>query len=133
MWSNEEIISLIAAVELQVMKTIPITSTNNNNEFTGNLLDIVNDWNKIADKVNRTGEWVVIQWCGGYLIKYFVRILVGHCQNQWRELIRHFLFITERVNPDEPNSYHNNIVYAINWIHMERMMFLSPYASKYKR
>lgn len=56
MWSNEESSELIKSIENQVSRAIPVTSTNNNHEFTGNLLDIAHDWNLIAHHLNRTGE-----------------------------------------------------------------------------
>lgn len=55
-WSKETISSLINAIENEVLKTFPVTSINNNHEFTGNLLDIINDWNGIANQLNRSGE-----------------------------------------------------------------------------
>lgn len=56
MWSKEESSALISAIKIHVLKTFPITSSNNNHEFTGNLLDITNDWNHIANQLNRSGE-----------------------------------------------------------------------------
>lgn len=56
MWSNDESSSLISAVETQVLTSIPITSTNDNHEFSGSLVDIARDWNRIAHKLNRSGE-----------------------------------------------------------------------------
>lgn len=56
MWSNDEDIALISSIECQVSKTYPITSTNNNHDFTGNLLDIIDNWNQIAEKLKRSGE-----------------------------------------------------------------------------
>lgn len=56
MWSNDDYCSLIRAVENQVSKLFPVTSTNNNHDFTGNLLDIADNWSEIAEKLNRSGE-----------------------------------------------------------------------------
>lgn len=56
LWSKDDISLLINAVENDVLKTFPVTSINNNHEFTGNLLDIINDWNRIANQLNRSGE-----------------------------------------------------------------------------
>lgn len=56
MWSNDDHSSLIRAVEHQVLKLFPVTSTNNNHDFTGNLLDIADDWSEIAEILNRSGE-----------------------------------------------------------------------------
>lgn len=57
MWSNDdEYITLISSVECQVLKIHPITATNNNHDFTGNLLDIIDNWSEIAEKLKRTGE-----------------------------------------------------------------------------
>lgn len=56
MWSNDENSSLITAVEHQVLRLFPITSTNNNHDFTGNLVDIAGNWGDIAEKLNRSGE-----------------------------------------------------------------------------
>lgn len=54
MWPNDEYITLISSIECQVLKTYPIPSTNH--DFTGNLLDIIDNWNQIAEKLKRTGE-----------------------------------------------------------------------------
>lgn len=56
MWSIEESSALIISIENQVLRAIPVTSTNNNHEFTGNLLEIARDWNLIANSLGRTGE-----------------------------------------------------------------------------
>lgn len=56
MWSNDESGSLIVAVENQVLTSIAVTSTNNNHEYTGNLVDIARDWDTIANELNRSGE-----------------------------------------------------------------------------
>lgn len=56
MWSIEESSTLIISIENQVLRAIPVTSTNNNHEFTGNLLEIARDWNLIANSLGRTGE-----------------------------------------------------------------------------
>lgn len=56
MWSNEDSFQLISTIENHILTTIPITSINNNHEFTGNLLDVPGDWNAIAIKVNRNGK-----------------------------------------------------------------------------
>lgn len=56
MWSNDECIALILSVECQVLRIHPITSTNNNHDFTGYLLDLIRDWSEIAEKLKRTGE-----------------------------------------------------------------------------
>ncbi|XP_031626598.1 uncharacterized protein LOC116342898 [Contarinia nasturtii] len=111
MWSNEDSNLLIETIESQVLTTIPITSTNNNHEFTGNIHDIIHDWDQIANKVNRS---------------------VIDCQRQWNSLIRTFLFATNRVNTDQ-NDMRRSPVYAIHWRNIEKMMFLIPYIGKYKR
>lgn len=56
MWSNDEYVTLISSVECQVLKIHPITSTNNNHDFTGNISDIIDNWSEIAAKFKRTGE-----------------------------------------------------------------------------
>lgn len=56
MWSNDEFMLLISLIERQIFDAHPITSTNNNHEFTGNLLDIISNWNEIAEKLTRSGE-----------------------------------------------------------------------------
>lgn len=58
--------------------------------------------------------------------------LVPDCKRQWRELVRQFLFATNRVNTDQCDTYRSP-VYSIHWRHMEQMMFLQPYTGKYKR
>lgn len=56
MWSNDEHSTLILSIECQVLKIHPITSTNNNHDFTGNLLEIIDNWSEIAEKLKRSGE-----------------------------------------------------------------------------
>lgn len=55
MWTNEESFQLIDAVQVDVIKSYPVASVNNNHEFIGNLFDIPNNWNDIADKIDRSG------------------------------------------------------------------------------
>lgn len=59
MWSNDECNTLISTVEIEVLKAHPVTSTNNNHDFTGNLLDIIDNWSDVARKLKRTGEFAV--------------------------------------------------------------------------
>lgn len=56
MWSNDECSTLISLVQNQVSKTHAIISTNNHHDFTGNLSDIIENWNEIAEKLKRPGE-----------------------------------------------------------------------------
>lgn len=56
MWSDDEYSTLILSIECQALKKHPFTSTNNSHDFTGNLLDIIDNWNDIAEKLKRTGE-----------------------------------------------------------------------------
>lgn len=56
MWSNDESSSLILTIEKQFLTSNSVTSMDNNREFTGNLVDIVRDWDQIANKLNHSGE-----------------------------------------------------------------------------
>lgn len=58
MWSNDESSSLILTIEKQFLTSNSVTSMDNNREFTGNLVDIVRDWDQIANKLNHSGECV---------------------------------------------------------------------------
>lgn len=62
MWSNDEYITLISLIECQVLKTYPIASSNNNHDFTANLLDVIDNWNQIAENLKRTGEPNKLKW-----------------------------------------------------------------------
>lgn len=62
MWSNEQSSALINSIEKNVLREIPVTITNNNHEFTGNLLDICSDWIEISNEINRSGE--LAKFCG---------------------------------------------------------------------
>lgn len=57
MWQSEENFQLIETVQRYMAKTHPVESLNNNHEFTGNLLDIICDWNLVSTRIpKRPGE-----------------------------------------------------------------------------
>lgn len=60
MWQIEENFQIIEIVQRYMAKTYPIESLNNNHEFTGNLLDIISDWNIVSTRIpKRSGEQIV--------------------------------------------------------------------------
>lgn len=57
MWQSEENFQLIETVQRYMAKNHPTESLNNNHEFTGNLLDIISDWNLVSTRIaKRSGE-----------------------------------------------------------------------------
>lgn len=140
MWTNSDSLALIGAIEISVMKRIPTATTNNNHEYTGNLIDIPSDWNSIAENIDRSGifnyvldilQMVTCQFANSFLdFKMSHSFLVVECKNRWHELIRQFLFITGRVNNDQRPQH---FIYPIQWLLMEQMTFLIPYMEKYKK
>lgn len=57
MWQSEENVRLIETVQCYMAKNHPTECLNNNHEFTGNLLDIICDWNLMSTQITkRSGE-----------------------------------------------------------------------------
>lgn len=94
MWKIEENINLIEAVQRHMANIHPIQSLENYQ------LDIICDWDIVSTRISkRSGD---------------------ECKQQWRNLVRQYLYITNQMNTYASGP----AVFDIDWRSMEQMAFL---------